>query len=104
MPKASLNCGFLTSVRNDSGKRGVPQSGLFSSFLRKQSLPWTRSGESMLIGTRRRKTFRMSPFYEEINVEFISAPSIFPLTLGFPMLLQGRLLIGRFHRGTSRLF
>jgi hypothetical protein len=36
----------------------VPQSVLFPSFLRKQSLPWTRSGESMFIGTRRRKTRR----------------------------------------------
>jgi hypothetical protein len=30
MPKASLNCRFLTSVRNDSGKRYDPQSGPIS--------------------------------------------------------------------------
>jgi hypothetical protein len=58
-------------VRDDGSETGVTgtertrirpapfrHSELFPSFLRKQSLPWTRSGESMFIGTRRRKNFR----------------------------------------------
>jgi hypothetical protein len=52
-------------VRDDGSGTGVTdadgtrvESGLILSFPRKQSLPRTRSGESMFIGTRRRKTLR----------------------------------------------
>ena len=51
-----MDPGSSPGVTGEEGDMDPGSSpGPVPSFLRKQSLPWTRSGESMFIGTRRRK-------------------------------------------------